>query len=597
MFNPIVLISIPALFVVFLPLANAATLKYNFDVSWVWANPDGAFPRPVIGINGQWPPPRIDATLGDTVIVDVFNSLGNQSTSLHFHGLFMNETSHMDGTSYVSQCAISPGSSFRYEFKVKQPGTYWYHSHEKAQYPDGLRGLFIVNDPDSPYRGQYDDEIVLSLSDWYHEQMPALIATYDGSTKMMGREPVPDGNIINDTPDAKVQVEAGQTYLVRAVNVGGIVGQYLWIQDHAMTVVEIDGVYTKPSETNMIYLATGQRCSFLLKTKASSSTNFPIVSRLDQRSFSMHSKKAPGLDAVACLTYGENMPSLEPDPERDLTPLDDMAIEPLDEEPLLKIGQNISLDIDMKTRDDGILHWMFSDQHYTPPTLPSLFAALSSGNESMDPTTYGLSTQTHVFRQNEVAEISISNKHMYPHPIHLHGHNFQVVHRSGGTFNETPVGQAPMRRDTVVVNGHGSLRLRFKASNPGVWLFHCHMEWHAASGLVATFVEAPTVLQTQLKGKIVQLSADPEKACQAPDAQGEKTESSAKAPPLQQDDVILLTVPVKIAALVATVALLATAIGGYVWYGRRKRAADGSYTLVPMADVDEIPKRHEAEVT
>jgi iron transport multicopper oxidase len=106
------------LFLAFFPFATPATVRYTFDVRWVWANPDGAFPRPVIGVNGHWPPPRIDAAIGDTVVVEVQNSLGNQSTSLHFHGLFMNRTSHMDGTSFVSQCAIRPGSSFRYEFKV-----------------------------------------------------------------------------------------------------------------------------------------------------------------------------------------------------------------------------------------------------------------------------------------------------------------------------------------------------------------------------------------------------------------------------------------------------------------------------------------------
>lgn len=66
----------------------AATVTYNFEVGWVTANPDGAFDRPTIGINGQWPIPPISATVGDQVIVNVLNSLGNQTTSLHFHGLY-----------------------------------------------------------------------------------------------------------------------------------------------------------------------------------------------------------------------------------------------------------------------------------------------------------------------------------------------------------------------------------------------------------------------------------------------------------------------------------------------------------------------------
>ena len=102
-------------------VANAANLTYNFDVGWVTANPDGAFERPTIGINGQWPLPAITATKGDRVVVNVKNSLGDQTTSLHFHGIYMNGTTNMDGPVGVTQCAIQPGDSFTYDFKVWIP--------------------------------------------------------------------------------------------------------------------------------------------------------------------------------------------------------------------------------------------------------------------------------------------------------------------------------------------------------------------------------------------------------------------------------------------------------------------------------------------
>jgi iron transport multicopper oxidase len=91
---------------------------YNFNVGWVTRNPDGLFDRPVIGINGQWPIPRIEATVGDRVVVNLNNQLGNESTSLHFHGLFMNGTNEMDGVAGVTQCSVPPGSSFTYNFTV-----------------------------------------------------------------------------------------------------------------------------------------------------------------------------------------------------------------------------------------------------------------------------------------------------------------------------------------------------------------------------------------------------------------------------------------------------------------------------------------------
>ncbi len=99
-------------------IVNAATVQYDFDVGWIYANPDGQQNRPVMGINGQWPIPSIVVTKGDQVIVNVKNSLGNESTSLHFHGLFQNGTTDMDGVIGVTQCGIIPGSSFTYNFTV-----------------------------------------------------------------------------------------------------------------------------------------------------------------------------------------------------------------------------------------------------------------------------------------------------------------------------------------------------------------------------------------------------------------------------------------------------------------------------------------------
>lgn len=104
----------------FFSIALSATVTYDFEVGWVYANPDGLQTRPVIGINGKWPIPMIRATKGDQVVVNVKNSLGNETTSLHFHGLYQNGTTHMDGPASVSQCAIPAGHSFTYNFTVSR---------------------------------------------------------------------------------------------------------------------------------------------------------------------------------------------------------------------------------------------------------------------------------------------------------------------------------------------------------------------------------------------------------------------------------------------------------------------------------------------
>jgi iron transport multicopper oxidase len=97
----------------------AGTVTYDLDITWVLASPDG-FERPVIGVNNQWPPPALYATVGDQVIVNVNNKLGNATTSLHFHGIFQNGTTNMDGAAGVTQCAIPNGGKMTYNFTVSR---------------------------------------------------------------------------------------------------------------------------------------------------------------------------------------------------------------------------------------------------------------------------------------------------------------------------------------------------------------------------------------------------------------------------------------------------------------------------------------------
>lgn len=93
------------------------TVTYNWDITWVTASPDG-FARPVIGINGKWPCPAIEVDLHDRLVVNVYNKLGNESTSLHWHGLPQHDTAEMDGSSGITQCPIPPGERFTYDFLV-----------------------------------------------------------------------------------------------------------------------------------------------------------------------------------------------------------------------------------------------------------------------------------------------------------------------------------------------------------------------------------------------------------------------------------------------------------------------------------------------
>ncbi|WQF81562.1 Putative multicopper oxidase, second cupredoxin domain, multicopper oxidase, copper-binding protein [Colletotrichum destructivum] len=487
--------------------ACAALVSHDFDIGWVTANPDGAFNRPTIGINGQWPVPRIDANVGDTVLINVRNNLGNQSTSLHFHGLYMNGSTHMDGPAQVSQCAIPPGSSFTYNFTINQPGTYWYHSHTQSQYPDGIRGPLIVHDPDSPFKDRYDQEIVVSLSDWYHDQMADLIPAFMGKGNPTGAEPVPQAALMNDTQNLTVAVQPGKTYLFRMVNMAAFAGQYVWIEGHNISIVEVDGIYTEPAEATMIYISAAQRYSFLVTTRNDTASNFAIVGSMDT---SLFDKLPEGLNynVTGWLVYDPSKPLDPPATLDTFTPFDDMTLVPQDRQPRLPApSKTIELDVIMENLGDGGNYAFFNNITYKAPKVPTLYTALSAGDAAaVSPEIYGAYTHSFVLDRGDVVQVVVNNLDPGRHPFHLHGHDFQALYRApeeGGTFADANLTEAdfpavPMRRDTLVVWPNGNIVLRFRANNPGVWLFHCHIEWHVTSGLIATFVEAPLDLQRTL---------------------------------------------------------------------------------------------------
>ncbi|KAL8814442.1 MAG: hypothetical protein Q9223_006334 [Gallowayella weberi] len=451
--------------------ATAATVTYDFNVTWVTAQPDG-FSRPTMGINGQWPLPHITATVGDKVVVNVVNGLGNQTTSLHFHGLYQKGTPHMDGPVGVTQCSIPPGGSFVYEFNVDQPGTYWYHSHDQGQYPDGLRGALIVHDPNSPYKDEVDEEIVLTLSDWYHDQMPGLLRHFISYANPTGAEPVPNAALMNDTQELKINVKPGKTYMFRIVNMAAFAAQYLWFEGHTMKIVEVDGIYTEAAEADMVYLTAAQRYSVLITTKDDASSNFAIVGSMDQDLFDVVPETL-NPNVTGWLVYSESAKLPTPAFVDDFKPFDDFTLVPHDKLPLFQDPDySIQLDVKMDNLGDGANYAWFNNITYVRPKVNTLYTALTSGDLATNPAIYSPHTNPFILEKDQVVEIVLNNMDPGKHPFHLHGHAFQTIVRSqeeAGSYvaNET-FPETPMRRDTVAVRPNGNMVLRFKADNPGI---------------------------------------------------------------------------------------------------------------------------------
>lgn len=130
--------------------------------------------------------------------------------------------------------------------------------------------------------GQYDEEYVLTLSDWYHEEMQPLLARFISVYNPTGAEPVPDSDLMNESQNGTFSVEAGKTYLFRIINMGAFAGQHLWFEGHTMRIVEVDGTYTEAQEAEMIYITAAQRYSVLVTARNDTTSNFAIVGSMDE---------------------------------------------------------------------------------------------------------------------------------------------------------------------------------------------------------------------------------------------------------------------------------------------------------------------------
>lgn len=237
------------------------TREFTLDIrpgSW---EPVKGVKASAITINGTVPGPLIRVTEGDRVVVTVRNNL-EESTSIHWHGLHVPNA--MDGVDGLTQEAIKPGQTFRYEFLASHAGTFMYHSHSHAraieQIDAGLYGMFVI-DPQNP-RGHLksDREFLMMLSAWN-------IIEGGGHAGMAGGHGGGAGGMqynyftINGRayPDAaEWAVKRGDVVRVRIANVSNLIHP-MHLHGHDFVVLAKDGEPLKAPQTmNTVNVAPGE---------------------------------------------------------------------------------------------------------------------------------------------------------------------------------------------------------------------------------------------------------------------------------------------------------------------------------------------------
>jgi iron transport multicopper oxidase len=397
---------------------------------------------------------------------------------------------------------------------------------------------------------QYDNEITITLSDWYH-RTAKVNEEWHISTVSRGVPPYPDSGMINGlgrypcdfailqnrTCQADLQkrpvfeVQRNKSYRVRVINTSAVAAFNFSIDGHPLETIEVDGVdVAKPVPIDIAPIAAGQRYSFRIRTNGSLE-RYLIRANLRKESLMLiegfNINKFPEAlmkEVTAVLEYRrsssesvnriphpvpyktEPFSYMDEIPQRNVTRgslkyLDESELSPFDGIPAPPyFDQEIMLEVGFYEDHENIRRGSFNRTPFVLPQDEPLLWTIVDGN-SPPKSTFPLEVN-----YMNVIQLVINNPFYGPHPFHLHGHHFWVL-GTGAWFdgNYDPATHnvsltlTGAKRDTVLVQEQSWALIRFVADNPGVWPFHCHIDWHNLSGMSVTFIEAKDMLVQQLK--------------------------------------------------------------------------------------------------
>ncbi|KAF2804330.1 uncharacterized protein BDZ99DRAFT_525918 [Mytilinidion resinicola] len=507
------------------------TQYHNWTATSAIRRPDGVAKR-VYLINGLFPGPTLEARSGDTFIIRVENALKDEGLSIHWHGLHMRDHVEYDGAIGMTQCPISPGSTFTYTIPVSgQHGTFWYHAHEQVQRADGLYGALIVHEPvdvEIAISYSYDEDRVLMIGDWYHRPAEDVLKWYMRAGSY-GMEPVPDSLLVNGLgayncslavparpvdcisilPEHSpfITTNSSKRYRYRVINTGSLAGINLRFSGASVTPITVDGgrpVEIQGPARGVGVLHSGERVDVLISWRPTNKKQATLEITLDDDSFRYPNLALAPTHIFLVLVSTDsskletvNRPSQRVKPTTNIQLLNSTTLP-------TSLPRHADLTLVVYTttlklsRLSNVPHGFMNHTSYKPQSDPpypliSLDRSQWDSNQFVPFIPLSPAPQT--------INLIINNLDDGGHPFHLHGHDFWVLSTyaadldttmSYGSYNpfdgSEPPGGAfnlvnPVKKDTVFISRRGYVVLRFMADNPGIWMLHCHLLWHQASGM------------------------------------------------------------------------------------------------------------------
>lgn len=216
--------------------------------------------------------------------------------------------------------------------------------------------------------------------------------------------------------NATLPFQPGKTYRLRIVNTSAFAMFFFWIDGHDMRIIEVDGTDVAESPTDLITVTVAQRYSVLVTARNDTSANWAIHANMDT---DMFDTVPPALNPniTSSVTYDPSKPVTDLGTIDLYHDIDDMALVPLDVEPLLPATKSISLEVTFDTLDDGTNRAMFNGQTFVSPIVPAVMSEMSLGGNATVAQAYG--PFSFVLDHLEVFDIVLKNGDAGKHPLYV----------------------------------------------------------------------------------------------------------------------------------------------------------------------------------
>ncbi len=415
----------------------------------------------VWAFNQQVPGPLLRYRQGEKLSLIVENQLPQQTT-VHWHGLRI--PIGMDGVPFLSQIPIAPGETFHYEFELKDAGTFWYHPHvaSSEQVGRGLRGVLIVDEIEPI---AVDRDIVWVLDDWRLDSQAQIVPFESNMRDASHNGRIGNVVTVNGDISENFDVAPGERLRLRLVNVANARTFALQFQGLKPWIIALDGHPLDPihPENDLVVLGAGQRADLILDISGSPGDTSVVMDQAFRPNFDYELKRLVRTDQVHNLREFHpgrltdnpvSLPNLASAERRSLV-FEGGAMGSMTSANMNGEEQSIR-DLVNMGKVWALNGMVPDDVHFDPPMFQLKL------------------NQSYVF--------DIENRTAWEHPIHLHGHVFQIISRNGVRLQNPPV------RDTVLMQPEERVEIAFVADNPGKWMFHCHVLEHQSAGMI-TVVE------------------------------------------------------------------------------------------------------------